>query len=184
MNLFTSNPENYTTPLLKLRVLSFLKYKTSLLKHTSNEVFISIDDIYNFFYSLGINETCVKQCLQEFLEYGLIGCQDASVSDINYAEKICLNPCGIQHLNLATHSNVYLFNMALRTPILENDYFDEIEQLTNIDFWKYPKEVISTFIRYCIAEDKKYIQLNENEEYEHQRKLNSLLDNFIVKSYN
>ena len=179
LNLFTSNPENYTTPLLKLRILSFLKYKTFLLKHTSNEVFISIDDIYNFFYSLGVNETCVKQSLQHFLEYGLIGCQDASVSDINYAEKICLNPCGIEHLNLATHSNVYLFNMAIRTPMLENDYFHEIEHLTNVEFWKFPKEVISTFIKYCIAEDKKYIQLNVYEEYNHQWELCSLLEEFV-----
>ncbi len=179
LNLFTSNPENYTTPLLKLRILSFLKYKTSLLKHTSNEVFISIDDIYNFFYGLGVNETCVKQSLQQFLEYGLIGCQDASVSDINYAEKICLNPCGIEHLNLATHSNVYLFNMALRTPMLENEFFYEIKRVTNIEFWKYPKEVILVFIKYCIAEDKKYIQLNTNEEHEHQRELSSQLEEFI-----
>ncbi len=181
LNLFTSNPENYATPLLKLRILSFLKYKNSLLKNTSNEVFISIDDVYNFFYSLGLNETCIKQCLQEFLEYGLIGCLDASVSDINCADRICLNPCGTEHFNFATHSNVYLFNMALRTPILVNDYFYQIQELTSDNYISFPKEVISAFVEYCIAEDQKYIQINTNDEYKHQLELCSLLQEFVLK---
>ncbi|MEE3350358.1 MAG: hypothetical protein VZR09_10020 [Candidatus Gastranaerophilaceae bacterium] len=181
LNLFMTNSDNYTSPLLKLRILSYIKDKYIRLKNNQEDIFFEIEDIYNTFYSTQISETAVKQVLHEFLQYGLISSQNPNIADINKVQKVCLLPSGNEHYYLALKSKTYLFNMAIRTPILENEYYYKLQDYLQKDQYAkyYFDEIISCFIAYCIQEDNKRFIVPNSSTFEHQNILTKALKKYI-----
>ena len=180
LNMFETNPEDYQSPLLRLRILTYLKGKEELLRRNNQDIYQDIFEIISFFELLNINVNLVKETLQQFINYGLIESIDSSVKDINIINSIKILPSAKAHVDLVMNSRAYLSQMAIRTPIIKGKHLTDLSYTINdkgkltFDDWEY---IIKTFINYCIEQDNKHITIPNSVEYKHQADLISRLLN-------
>lgn len=174
LNLFETNPDDYHTPLLRLRILSYLKGKEELLRRNNQDIYQDVSEIISFFELLNINVNLIKATLQQFINYGLIESIDSSVKDIGIINRIKILPSAKAHYNLIMKSKEYISQMAIRTPIIEGEYLNAIVSIMNnnnklkFEDWK---KIINIFTDYCIEQDKKYVTIPNSDEYKHQADL-------------
>lgn len=173
LNIFTVDKKIKQSPLLKIRILKLLK---SIDKADSKieERHISVDSLTSYFDGLGCSESGMFAALKYLLENQLVEAFDNTITDIGIDQKLAITHRGRVHLKLATSNSAFFFQMALVTPIRNEDAADKIKSIyrNNDNFYSRVKSIRSIFLEYLIQEDKTFCSNPENEpSYENQLSL-------------
>ena len=173
VNVFKVDKKTKQSPLLKIRILKLLK---SIDKTDSkiDERHISVDSIASYFDGLGCSESSTFKALESLLENQLVEAFDNTITDIGPEQKLAITHRGRVHLKLSTSNSAFFFQMALVTPIRNEDAADKIRSIyRNKDsFFGRLKAIRSIFLEYLIQEDKSFCTNPESESsYDNQRVL-------------
>jgi cold shock CspA family protein len=166
ISTFKINSEKVHSPLLILRILSLLR----LIKFTGRDVeerHLTVNSLIQYFEALGVDMVDLQRCLTEMISIKLIEPYDPSVNGLSDHQKLAITYKGIAHYDLSTKNNVYFYQMAVTTAIVDPDIAHAIESSykSNRPFGEITKYVRKIFSNYLIQEDKKYILFDQDKEH-------------------
>jgi hypothetical protein len=173
VNLFEVVPGLYSSPLLGMRLLSYLKGKYMSAEGTGKPQSrdCGIAEFTDFFLQMGVGQREVAEVLTTLLERGLVESQDPTKLSYDTAEAIAVTPAGLQHLEWAFTNEVYLESMAEVTTLHSSGdhsalkaYYEE-KPLPNFG------KIRSVFAQYCIGLDARLYAVPQLEAYADQRRL-------------
>ena len=186
LNIFEVESNAVTSPLLRLSILRLL---IDVYSDTSSEVekiYISVDDILNYFEPAAVSRAVVKEHLKSLLERRLIEPYDPTDTNIYESQKLKITHCGRIHYEFGTDrvNSAYVSEMALVTPIVGQSYIlkvrktlKDIEALSsedlqiNINFQK----IVKWFIEYCLEQDRIHISLPKSKAYQSQESMREII---------
>ena len=170
LNMFSINPEFYTSPLIKLSIIVLLHNKD--ISSSGRELsYMTIEDIMNYCEPIGFSRSAARYYLQIMLQYRLIEPYDPTEENIFEDLRVRITTAGKIHYEFAINDETYVTHMALTTPIRDHSLCSRKRQvfsgggkLTREDW----KSLISDFIRYILDEDKNFVTIPKREMYEMQ----------------
>lgn len=175
LNLFLIKSDQITSPLLKLSILRLLSDRENEYKDTE-DAYISIDDIQNYFESTGISRSIIRAHLKDLLDYRLVEPYDPTDQNVYEEQRVKITYSGKIHLEFCLTEDVYVSHMALVTPNRSYELVSKIREimqskLSRSDWLK----IISQFLKYCIEQDRLFISLPKLEIYDSQSQLRNEL---------
>ena len=169
-NIYSAEDELETSPLLGLRVLRLLR---DAQKSDSENPFVSLDQILDYFRAMLIDASVTTAWLSRLLESALCLSYDPTVTDIDNAGRLQISPAGFQHLRWGTGDADYAQMMLEVTPLRDAAVYDQLSALGKRPLREVWFEELDTFVSYLIAEDEKYCRVPDHEAYREQRRLAS-----------
>ena len=112
--IFQVDHEVRQSPLLKLRILVLLD-SIHNSSRTVEEKHLSMQSIVDYFDTLGCSETAIDKAVMSLLEAGLVEPYDVSNWTLSNNSKLAISYRGVAHLRLASHNNIFFYQMALTT---------------------------------------------------------------------
>tara|TARA_R110002012_G_scaffold66614_3_gene174181 strand:+ start:318 stop:3275 length:2958 start_codon:yes stop_codon:yes gene_type:complete len=181
--IFQVDREVKQSPLLRLRILVLLD---KLRRNSSNvqEKHMSLNSIINYFDTIGCPESSTERAVLSLIESGLVEPFDASEMALSPTQRLAISFRGIAHLRLASRNSVFFYQMALTTPILNEEVALIIRDIykSNKSFSDKVSDIKDQFLNYILEEDSAHIQKNKVlPQYESQTKLLEDLQNFKSK---
>lgn len=181
LNLFEVNQKHLTSPLLSASILALLLNVANSSRDDVRECYLSIDDIETYFEPMGVLSSDIRRYSNLLLDWELIETYNPHEDDLSLSNEVAITHSGKQHLDMLTKDNVYLTQMALRTPIRNEvvsnsikETYLESKKLSGYRDWLL---ITKDFLNYCLAEDNNFINIPEHEDYEVQRLLRCDLQN-------
>lgn len=179
--IFQVDHEVRQSPLLKLRILVLLD-SIHNSSRTVEEKHLSMQSIVDYFDTLGCSETAIDKAVMSLLEAGLVEPYDVSNWTLSNNSKLAISYRGVAHLRLASHNNIFFYQMALTTAITDKDVALKIKSTykSQSSFQVKLKTIKRIFLEYLIREDKFHISIESQlDQYNCQKELNNNLDKFI-----
>lgn len=171
LNVFTVNPKKITSPLLKLSLLRLLIDKDNQYKDPE-ETYLSVDNIIDYFDPAGVSSSIIKENLQELLSYRLVQPYDPTDQVIYEDQRLRVSHSGRIHLEFSLRGDPYVSHMALVTPVRNYSLVSDIRAIMRPKLGRSDwLNIISTFIEYCLEEDKIFISLPKAPTYDSQSQL-------------
>lgn len=171
-NLFYLAGDFDTSPLLSLRILQTLFDKRS--DSSSEDAFMTIDQLSDYFSSMGIERNITQKHLEVLLKKGLIYSYDPTIISIYESKKVEIAPSGVQHYAWGMNEENYLYLMLEVTPICDRLLFDFFESKYYV--WNYRSDVLQKFLEYLDFEDRKYCHIPDHKAYINQKSLTLKLE--------
>lgn len=170
------------SPLLQLRILSLLR-SVYYSGRTIEEKHLNVESIISYFEAIGCSEIAVDKALQTLLSAKLIELYDVSSIDLSSKQKLAISFKGLAHIKLATKNNVFFYQMALTTPILDEDTIIKIQNFykdSNLNFLSKLNHIKKTFLDYLIEQDKFFVNIPSTslEQYDNQKEIITYINNF------
>jgi len=171
--IFDVDSEVAQSPLLATRILSLLR-SSYLTGRNLEERHLSARSLLDYFDALGCDETALDHCLLKLLESGLIEPYDASLRDLSPAQKLAISEKGAAHLRLALNSKVFFEQMALTTPMTDEE---SVQKIRSQYHSKGPVldrlgAIRAEFANYLTTEDSRFIsQVAEASQFDTQTEL-------------
>jgi energy-coupling factor transporter ATP-binding protein EcfA2 len=178
LNLFEVDSNAITSPLLRLSILRLL---IDVYSDTadSEKIYLSIEDILNYFEPATVSRTVVKDHIKALLDYRLVEPYDPTDSHIYESQRVKITHCGRIHYEFVTDDKegVYMSEMALMTPVSSQDYISKARELMkrgklSAQDWR---TIIKWFVEYCLAQDRLYLSLPKSDSYLSQKTLRESL---------
>jgi hypothetical protein len=178
LNLFEVDSNAVTSPLLRLSILRLL---IDVYSYTadSEKIYLSIEDILNYFEPATVSRTVVKAHIKALLDYRLVEPYDPTDIHIYESQRVKITHCGRIHYEFVTDDKegVYMSEMALMTPVSSQDYISKARELMkrgklSAQDWR---TIIEWFIEYCLAQDQLYLSLPKSDSYLSQKTLRESL---------
>lgn len=161
------------SPLLNLRVLTLLD-AIQKEEQSVEDRHIKVSSIVSYFDAMGGAEVAVDNSLLNLLESKLIEPYDVSSTLLSPDQKLSLTHKGKVHLRLASKNSVFFFQMALTTPISNEETALKISATFKSDesFYTKVKLIKKMFLDYLVSEDSKFFpNVPEKDAYDSQRGL-------------
>lgn len=174
-NVFSLDDRVKHSPLMQLRILTLL----SNVANSSRDIegrHLECQEVRSYFRASGANEAGIDRCLNRLSETGLIERFDLSKEKLTSDTPVAISHSGRAHLNLATSDHTYFEQMALTTPISDEDFAAQIaSSLKAKEPWhqKYAR-IRSIFAEYLLVADSNEIQIHERAS--HYRGQNEICD--------
>lgn len=108
------------SPLMNLRILSLLR-TAQKSGQSIEDRHMQVSSIVSYFDAMGGGEVAVDRSLLTLLEAGLVEPYDVSSTFLSPDQRLSLSHRGKVHLRLASKNTVFFFQMALTTPIADED---------------------------------------------------------------
>ncbi|AFY66725.1 hypothetical protein [Geitlerinema sp. PCC 7407] len=186
LNLFEIDSNSITSPLLRLSILRLLMDVYSDTASDTEKIYLSADDILNYFEPATVSRTIVKEHLKSLLDRRLIEPYDPTDINIYESQRFKVTHCGRIHYEFVTEdkSGTYMGEMALVTPVVSHEYASKIRQvleendkLSDQDLQKNINEqkIVRFFVEYCLEQDKLHISLPKSTAYRSQEILREVL---------
>ena len=184
LNLFEVDSNIVTSPLLRLSILRLLMdvYSDS---SDSEKIYISIEDILNYFEPATVSRTVVKDHLKALLNYRLVEPYDPTDIHVYESQRVKITHCGRIHYEFITDDTegVYMSEMALVTPISSQECISKTRELMRrgkltAQDWR---TITKWFVEYCLVQDRLYISLPKSKSYQSQKTLRESLHLTWVK---
>lgn len=175
LNLFEVDSYAITSPLLRLSILRLLKDVYSAATE-SERIYLSIEDILNYFEPATVSRNIVKQNLQTLLNYRLIEPYDPTDTDVYESLQVKVTNSGRIHYELCTDDSegVYMSEMALITPVNSQEYISKnratLQKSRKLSHWDW-RSISKKFIEYCLEQDQLFISLPRSDSYQSQKTL-------------
>lgn len=173
-NIFDTTPECDTTPLLGVRILTYLECAWEGNKDNDAR-YLTTQDVAHYFSSINIEVRTTNACLDKLLKSGLCLSYDPTCTNIKGAEKIEISPAGRQHLYWAISDLVYLESMAEVTPFLAPEVHTSVSSLLAKNNPYSRREAIRSFIRYLLKEDGHYCVIAKHSLHDAQLRITDRL---------
>lgn len=164
-NIYYLHGDIVTTPLLGLRILQLLR---DVQRGTENqtEVFITVDQVVEFFRAMTVEPRAVLVHLEEMLKTGLAWSYDPTVVRIRDTKKVEISPAGFQHLLFGMEDWVYMESMLQVTPLLEEGAFNDLYDHHGGE--RPDTTCRRIFAEYVLREDRRYVQVPDHLSYASQ----------------
>lgn len=183
--VFEVDSQFQESPLMVLRVLALLD-ATRRQGRTADSRHLRVQSIVDYFEAAGCSEDAVDRALLRLFDSGLVEAFDLSVKSLSPSQKLAISHSGRAHLRLATLNNVFFEQMALVTPIANEETARMIA-----DEYRSPKpirermyEVRRLFLRYLFSEDRNHISMNTGlEQYANQAAMFSDLRKLVTSDH-
>ncbi|SEW19894.1 Cold shock protein, CspA family [Cognatiyoonia koreensis] len=166
LNLFAIDPSLISTPFLRLRILVLLLDKQRS-EHDPLDSFLVCGDIEQYFDVMGVPGQVTRAHLQALLEARLIEPYNPTVSNVIEGQSVSITTSGELHVELALHDIVYFAQMALSTPIRDQDLaalLKEVDQKTDWSRQRKDQEIREKFVKYCAKEDRVFVKIPPGRE--------------------
>ena len=167
-NVFFLTDEFTTSPLFAIRILQLLLDKKGHHDSKEDNEYITLNQVIDYFYAIGIDNNITLTYLDALLKTGLCYSYDPTISDIRNAKKIQLSPSGKQHYYWAVHEEQYLQCMLEVTPILRDEVFGKLNQYKHPNLQEDRANRLIIFLQYLISEDEKFCSVPDHEAYLNQ----------------
>ncbi|MBD2296417.1 hypothetical protein H6G06_23775 [Anabaena sphaerica FACHB-251] len=170
LNLFTLKNNLVSSPLTKIRILRLLRDKEA----SSNDVhesYLTLQEIENYFEPMCVNEDIIVNYIKELISYRLLQTYDPSDDKVYSGQRLSITSCGKIHIEMIMNDEIYISQMALVTEIRDISVVEKIRKLgqQGLNAREYWNGVISTFIEYCLEEDKIFVRLPKDNLYRSQQ---------------
>lgn len=173
ISTFKVNSSKIHSPLLALRVLTFLKV-TKLTGRNVEERHSTVQSIVQYFEALSVDSVDIERCLTELVSLRLIEPYDPSTSVLNDNQKLAISYKGLAHYDLSTKNSVYFYQMAITTGVSDPEVVSAIRGYykSTRSFSEITSCIRKIFSEYLIHEDGKFITSTQGkEQYECQMEL-------------
>lgn len=168
LDIFTVKADQVTSPLLKLSILKLLIDREAQYRD-QDEVYMSVEDIQNYFEPARVSRVIVKNHLKELLKYRLANPYDPTDQEIYEEQRLRITHSGKIHFKFALSDDPYIAQMALVTPIRNYELVAEIRELMKSKLIREEwAKIISKFVDYCIEEDRLFVLLPRSDSYDGQ----------------
>lgn len=171
-NLFYITGNLNTSPLLSLRILKLLVDRRN---ESSDDHFLSVDQILDYFNGMGVDRSITTKHLDLMLKKGLLYSYDPSVVNIHESKRIEISPSGVEHHFWTLNENDYLFVMIEVTPVSDRELFRSFEE--RYYDWDERNGVQYDFIDYILDEDNTYIHVPSHQAYNGQVNIRERIQN-------
>ncbi|MHB8369068.1 MAG: AAA family ATPase [Leptospirales bacterium] len=173
MNIFEVQGDDLTSPLIKLRILKFFMDIESQSGQDIQKSHAPVEDVINYFNSMGISQTTVKAHIQRLASSQLLATYDAAEQEIKEDSLLRITPSGKIHYEWAMGNQAYLTEAALVAPLRCCQTRDELmslwsNQKKNRKDWD---ELARKFTEYCLEQDRIFCVVPEMESYKSQKTL-------------
>jgi len=174
LNLFEIDSNIITSPLLRLSILRLL---IDVYSDTSDseKIYLSIEDILNYFEPTTVSQIIVKDHLKALLDYRLVEPYDPTDIHVYESQRVKITHCGRIHYEFVIDDKegVYMSEMALMTPVSSQGYLSKTRELMNrgklsAQDWR---TITKWFVEYCLEQDRLYISLPKSDSYQSQKTL-------------
>jgi len=188
MNLFGIRPNAITTPLIRSSILRLLMDKDTDIKD-ANEAYLRVLDIQNYFEPMGVVGATTRDHVQELCNYRLIQPYDPSVNEVSDDLLVRITWAGRIHYGfmLAEKEGSYLSEMALTTPIRDDELVDRVrERLKHGGKMEYLdwRKVQQGFLDYCLKQDERLLSIPTMDAYEGQRRMRAeIIQTWDIEAY-
>jgi cold shock CspA family protein/energy-coupling factor transporter ATP-binding protein EcfA2 len=173
-NLFNLVPEYETTPLLGLRILSFLNNAWEANKDNDGR-YVPVSEIQDFFQAMNIEPRATGACLEQMMHQGICLGYDPTKKLIKDVEKVEISPSGRQHVQWGTRDWVYIESMAEVTPLHDANAADTIRNCAKNPAPHLRRQVIGAFINYLLQEDSHFCVVPKHESYQGQEEVRTAM---------
>lgn len=172
LNLFLVNHNTVTTPLLKLSIIRLLMdiYSDN---SDSEKIYLTVENILNYFEPATVSRTLVKDHLKTLLDYRLVEPYDPTDTFVYESQKLKVTLCGRIHYEFVADDKegIYMSEMALMTPVSSQEYVSRTRDLMkqgklSSEDWR---TITKWFVEYCLKQDEIYISLPQSDSYRSQR---------------
>jgi energy-coupling factor transporter ATP-binding protein EcfA2 len=179
LNLFEVNSNAVTSPLIRISILRLLMDLYSESSVDSERIYLSVDNIFNYFEPAMINRTVIKDHLKCLLDYRLLEPYDPTDVHIYDLQRLKITHCGRIHYEFVSDDKdgVYMSEMALMTPVSKQSYIANVREIMNsgkLNFQNW-RSIISLFVNYCLEQDGIHLILPKSDSYKSQRLLRDSL---------
>jgi energy-coupling factor transporter ATP-binding protein EcfA2 len=179
LNLFEVNSNAVTSPLIRISILRLLMDLYSESSVDSERIYLSVDNIFNYFEPAMINRTVIKDHLKCLLDYRLLEPYDPTDVHIYDLQRLKITHCGRIHYEFVSDDKdgVYMSEMALMTPVSKQSYITNVREIMNsgkLNFQNW-RSIISLFVNYCLEQDGIHLILPKSDSYKSQRLLRDSL---------
>jgi hypothetical protein len=174
VNLLEVDPELYTSPLLRLSILRFLRDR-NIDARESDAAYVTIGDILNYFEPARISRRIAAANVRRLLSGRLIEpYAPVELDDASEQTRVRLSHAGRQHYELcfSRWEAAYLLDMGLVTPLRDHSVAELIRrQYHESSRWADLAKIIRVFANYLLNEDKQYVAIPSLDIYEGQREM-------------
>ncbi len=171
-NLFEVNPNDITSPLLKLSILRLLLDKAPATADISDK-YLSLETMENYFLPMGFSPRHITKATEELLQFRLIEPYNPADDNIAPTLRVCVTSSGRMHFELALRNFMYVGQMAIRTGLRYPADVDKVKAAYN-DKSSGKRDwfgVCSAFICYCLSQDEVFVTVPQDLEYAGQESL-------------
>jgi cold shock CspA family protein len=175
LNVFTVDSEFVSSPLLILSILKFLIDKAG--QEGISGSYVTLNQLLTYFDAMGIEEEAARRSVQLMLNHRLIDPYDASADTLDSELRVAVSHCGRMHYEMATTDPIYVAQMALTTPMRDNNSVERMRKLTSqrLDSQGW-KELRRTFLIYCMTQDRTFVRIPKDPMYAGQLQLRKDLE--------
>jgi len=168
------------SPLTALRILALLN---SAFKGSTEveDRHLQIQSILGYFDSIGCSEASILSSLKALLDASLIEPFDPSSQGLGQDQKLAISFKGSAHYRLALNNNAFFVQMALTTPITNEETAEEIRRFheSSIDFSEKTEKIRTAFVDYLLNEDSYHFSETPlSEAFNSQRHMIDVLTKF------
>jgi hypothetical protein len=183
LNLFSIGKSDVTSPLIKIRVLRFLRDIARQASDT-REAYQEISQIEAYFEPMGISARSVQLACNLLLKRRLVESYDPTDDEVFATQRIAITPSGELHLALSLENQMYVDQLALVTPIRDRKLASDIYAVQSSKGMEKWSQLESMFIGYCVKQDAQFVTVPKDRNYDGQRNIsNDLKDRWITGSH-
>jgi hypothetical protein len=180
LDLFTVDPERYSSPLTRLSIVQLLIDKHIESKDVER-LYVPMNEIVSYFEPCRLSRVVLRTHLQELMKWRLVESYDPTDTEAHDWQRFRVTPSGRLHheLAFATSEASYMTEMALTTAIRDKTTIAEIRRRLGLPGsmdWSDWESVLLLFVKYLLDEDKRTITLPPHTMYDSQRNLRLSLE--------
>jgi energy-coupling factor transporter ATP-binding protein EcfA2 len=177
-NVFEIVPNIYTSPLLALRLLTYLHERAVIAEKRgqTKERDIPSEEVIKYFVDAGVRLSELSPTVTGMLQHGLIESQEPTQLTYENAKTLSISSAGQLHLEWAFAEEAYIDSMAEITNVHREDAYQRL-----LDAHKGPREWRSEVIRkefssYCNSLDRAIYLIPGAEKYSTQKTLGKVFE--------
>lgn len=181
-NLFWTDPQNPSTPLISFYIISLLNNKRGNPGGDSEDKSWLVSELIEFLSVCGPEREAILDHLDRLYEWRLIEDMDPTTERISEASKIYLRDSGVAHIELALKSRVYIEQMALATGVNSLSLHEQMENLVKQATGDSFRKIHRKFVEYILAVDAGRFQTPNAKEYRTLNESRNLFQSIIANS--
>ncbi len=176
--VFRIEPSILQSPLLAVRILAFLDL-TRISNRDVEDRYLTIESIFGYVEAMGASEVALDTTLLSLLNAGLIEAYDPSVRKLSHGQRVTISFSGRAHLRLAIENEVFFEQMAITTPLANEEVASKIRSLARAksDLSGRMIQIRRLFSQHLLAEDGSHLMIPPGHaQYSCQAELSEKID--------
>lgn len=167
LDVYEIDGQEISTPFIRLSILRLLQDRESASREREL-AYLRVEDVQDYFEPIQVGRASITKHVQKLLDYRLI--EPYVPTDMVAREdcRVAIAPSGKIHVELALFNETYATQMALATPMRDNELSNNVRAALNQggrfsrDQWL---SLVEQFFRYCEEQDALLACVPQHERY-------------------